>query len=453
MPHFSSHPPPLAVISSAYPPFLPIPPSSVCQCLDHLNLTFLGLPSTSKYSFRFTRGTSFLFYLLILLSGDVELNPGPSCASSTLKFSLLNIRSASTITPECDKPAILQEFISDKTIDILSLTETWLSSDSLPSTLNSLTPSGYSFINAPRLTGRGGGIALIFRSFLKIHSVSIPLFPSFESLCVRISSGSVSHTLLTIYRPPSLSETTFISDFSCLLEHLFSSSRSQLIITGDFNFDVNDPGNHHASSFLQLLSSVGLQQLISFPTHDKYTLDLLITNSSSDTCSNIEFFDPALSDHYAILADFSISSQSSSSARSSRVKKQFRNIKAIDPLLFSADILSSPLYTAPATTLSSFSLQFSSIISSILDKHAPLKTFSGRANPPKPYITKEILTEKSKRSKLESLYRKCRTALNLANFKAQAHLVKKLITKSRANYFRTLISNFHNQPKKTLIRS
>ena len=64
---------------------------------------------------------------------------------------------------------MLQEFISDYSLDILSLTETWLPSDPLPSVINSLTPPNYSFIHSPRLHGKG--LALIYRSYRKIMTI------------------------------------------------------------------------------------------------------------------------------------------------------------------------------------------------------------------------------------------------------------------------------------------
>src|SRR5207244_8768092 len=167
-------------------------------------------------------------------------------------------------------PAILQEFITDDPlhpIDILSLTETWLPCDPLPAVLNSLTPPGYSIINSPRSQGKGGGLALIFKSCLKIKTVSIPLFSSFEALCVRLTIASSSYTILTIYRPPSSSKALFSTEFSTLLEDLIPSP-SELIITGDFNFHVDNANCPHATSFLTLLETFGLSQLVSFPTHD-----------------------------------------------------------------------------------------------------------------------------------------------------------------------------------------
>jgi hypothetical protein len=63
-----------------------------------------------------------------------------------------------------DKPALIQNLVLDKNIDILFLTETWLSPDTPPSITNSLTSADYSFLHVPRLSGRGGGIAVVFKS-------------------------------------------------------------------------------------------------------------------------------------------------------------------------------------------------------------------------------------------------------------------------------------------------
>ena len=83
-------------------------------------------------------------------------------SSAVFNISCLNVRSATTVTSDLDKPILIQDFISDRSLDILFLTETWLHPDSPPSVLNSLTPPNYSFINSPRSIGKGGGIACIF---------------------------------------------------------------------------------------------------------------------------------------------------------------------------------------------------------------------------------------------------------------------------------------------------
>ncbi|HEY5236190.1 MAG TPA: hypothetical protein VIJ14_08440, partial [Rhabdochlamydiaceae bacterium] len=146
------------------------------------------------------------------------------------------------------------------------------------------------------------------------------------------------------------------------------------------------------------------------PQPPYYSFHILLSVKSS--C-----LDPMLSDHYAV---FSLIS-SPSFPRPPRITKQIRNIKAVDPILFSNDIFASSLFTSPSTTLNAYLNQFCITISSLLDKHAPLKTVSCSTEPRKPFITPEIKAEKAKRSKLETIFRKNKFSsnhdLHKANFK------------------------------------
>src|SRR5271170_3988548 len=417
---------------------------TVFHDFSNLPLSILLFPSKSRHhpcKFRFR---NLVLLSLLILAGDVELNPGPFCTSSTLNLVHLNTRSASCITDSYDKPALIKELISDNKIDLLALTETWLSPDTSPSVLNSLTPKNYSIMHHPRAEGRGGGIALIYRSFLKVSVISLPTYSSFESLCVNFSVSNFSCSLLTVYRPPSFSKYTFISEFSSILEKLASTS-SELLITGDFNYHIDCTSDPTVSQLLSLLDAFDLTQLITFPTHSSgHTLDLFITRHSSTIISEIDSIISPFSDHYSIHSVLTVPS----STRTPRVTKYIRNIRSIDPTAFSADILASSLYSNPASTLDSFANQFSSTLSSLLDKHAPLKSVSCSSHSRKPYITPEILREKTKRSKLETIYRRCKTELNKTNFKTQAKNVAKMITASKRSFYRTLISKNSNNPKK-----
>src|SRR6476469_2368264 len=193
-PHCSHHPPSFPRLC----PFLTFIPSSVCQSLDVSNSLLLGRGILKRqtvsfhYHFRFPYLTHLSF--LLLLSGDIHSNPYPS----TILFAHLNTCFIASVTPTLDKPVVLQEFILDQGIEILALSETWLPPNSLPSTLNSLTPPNFSIITNPRPSGRGGGVAFIYRSYLKISKLPIPSFPSFESLCIKLSIASTSYTFLTV---------------------------------------------------------------------------------------------------------------------------------------------------------------------------------------------------------------------------------------------------------------
>jgi Reverse transcriptase (RNA-dependent DNA polymerase)/Endonuclease-reverse transcriptase len=425
------------------------PPSSLHPSLDGSCAILLASHSFQPRSFMYSTRPSFfsrnrfalLVYFSLLLSGDIQLNPGPS-NPFTISFSTLNIRSASTITSDLDKPELLQNFILDKSIEILALTETWLSPDTPPSVLNSLTPPNFSLFHKPRSTGRGGGLAVIHRSYLKITEASLPIYSSFESLGFTLALPSKTLYFLTVYRPPSSSISSFLEDFSELLSNL-RSKPSDLIISGDFNIHI-DNSSPSALSFLTLLDSFGLIQFVNFPTHELgQSLDLLISSSES-LVSNVHPYFPAISDHDAVLATLSVPCK----IRPSRVIKTIRPLRKIDPAAFSQDILSSALYTLPSLDPTSYLNEFNSVISSLIDKHAPARAISCPSAPHKPFITPEIRAAKAKRSRLETIYRRSHSPTALANFKDQAKIVTKLISASRRDFFRQEIASNVNKPRK-----
>ena len=77
-----------------------------------------------------------------------------------IKLGLLNIRS---LTP---KAVIVNEIVTDYSFDVICLTETWLKPNDYFG-LNESAPPGYSYKHEPRLNGRGGGVATIYRDFLR----------------------------------------------------------------------------------------------------------------------------------------------------------------------------------------------------------------------------------------------------------------------------------------------
>ena len=125
---------------------------SVSKCLDHIPIHFLLRRLTTSTILYPNKPRFFLLCLILLLAGDIEINPGPVSLTS-LNLSHLNIRSATSVTSQLDKPTSIQETILDHKLDILSLSETWLPLDTLPSVLNSLTPPNFSILNSPRASG------------------------------------------------------------------------------------------------------------------------------------------------------------------------------------------------------------------------------------------------------------------------------------------------------------
>ena len=133
--------------------------------------------------------------------------------------------------------------------------------------------------------------------------------------------------------PPStengLTATMFFNEFPILLERLAVAS-GHLLLTGDFNFHVDDRTDSLASRFLDLLDSHNLIQHVSGPTHkDNHTLDLMITRACEDIFESWSTLNPHLSDHSAIHSKLSLARP-----RPPKVKNNIENLVVLIQLNF-----------------------------------------------------------------------------------------------------------------------
>ena len=138
---------------------------------------------------------------LVLLSGDVALNPGP------LKFGFANCRSIR------NKGPILCDEIQTGNFDVFGLTETHIKALDTPSFLNELTPEDFSLVHTNRENKRGGGVGFFIKSALDFKTIHSPEFSSFENHTVCLTLDGRRLFLGVIYRPPASSVVKFFEDF------------------------------------------------------------------------------------------------------------------------------------------------------------------------------------------------------------------------------------------------
>ena len=196
----------------------------------------------------------------------------------------------------------------------------------------------------------------------------------------------------------------FFNEFPILLERLVVAS-GHLLLTGDFNYHVDDCTDSLASRFLDLLDAHNLIQHVSGPTHkDNHTLDLMITRACDDIIESWSTLNPHLSDHSAIQSKLSLVRPCPP-----KVKKQYRKIRGVDPIEFRNDVMASTLFFSHASNVNDLCDQYDSELSTVVDVHAPLKTCFVTPRPSAPWYCEEIAAEKRKCRKLERCWRKYRT--------------------------------------------
>jgi len=391
-----------------------------------------------------SRRASFIAALL-LMAGDVEYNPGPRSAvqsasqlTTTIKIGCLNCRSA------VNKTAVLHDIIHDQQLDMLLLSETWLTTDTPSSMLLDIAPSGFAALHVVRSIGmgkpsRGGGLAAVFRQSVpvRVHPLADKFQPSTcELQLLRVGSATPPLTVVNIYRPHWMSSVAgFVDELTDIIASLTSDYADNIVLCGD----LNCPGVDDSSVDAQLaegLESLGLRQLIAEPTRcvpgASNLLDVLATSNTA-LVTNIKVSSADfVSDHSLITANVI-----------SRVSKPVvsyvsRNLRAVDPVQFETALRSSVVFTEPATTVDSYVDQLDGVLTALLDQVAPARL--RRRRQPKAvskWLSNEAIEAKRTRRRLERRWRASRLESDRAAYRRACRSANQLINTSRTEYYRS----------------
>ena len=181
--------------------------------------------------------------ILIKLSGDVEINPGPQSNTSqnlqrkkSLKCASINVRSLTSAVKSTNGETSsnlhsFQNFVYAEDIDIVFANETWLSNS-----VNSveILHSEYAIFRNDREGRRGGGVMLgirtgLFKTIRKIeHNYDL------EFILVQLTTMSNCEILIcSCYRPPN-AEKNWMESFEKFLNDV-CTRHSKIVLAGDFN--------------------------------------------------------------------------------------------------------------------------------------------------------------------------------------------------------------------------
>ena len=188
--------------------------------------------------------------------------------------------------------------MTDHDLDILFITETWLSPLDSPH-ISALNTPPLQFHSQPsRLSHPGGGTGILYKSSLIISDISYhSLFHSEALSCAISSPFSRTFNISLFYRPTSPTINSFLDEFSVFLPTITSNT----IILGDFKIS-NPP---MILSLNKLITSFILVQHITSPTHvHGNTLDLIISPKTNKIVTD-HSIGPLLSDHFLIFLTLS----------------------------------------------------------------------------------------------------------------------------------------------------
>ena len=238
----------------------------------------------------------------------------------------------------------------------------------------------------------------------------------------------------------------FFEEFSSYLESVILSPEL-LILPGDFNFHTDVASDVDAQVFSDLLTSMGLKQHVTVPTHIRgHTLDLLITREHDPVICSAPVADRYLSDHASVLCSLN-------SPKPGHVVKEisYRKLKSIDFDSLCSDLTKIGIvYERLFFNLCELTSSYNSTLSSLLDEQAPLKkekTVISRQRVPW-FNSSDIKGTITVRGKAERKWRNTNSQQDLRAFEVARNHTTYLFNSARRDYFCNLIAENSSNRRK-----
>lgn len=240
----------------------------------------------SFFKMAFVYGVYFLLVLIILLAGDVDVNPGPAhCSRQQCRMLYSNIRGLH---------ANLNDLIASSCkFDILFCSETLVSNFRSPKEL--LIPD----FKQPHLLKRkdrirGQGMAAYIRKGFPAYRKQSYECDCHEVLIVKVCGKHSNFYLIAVYRNPDANDDIF----DCLLNSMASiqenDRKAAFLFVGDFNahhkewLNSKSPTDCHGLRAIDFSTESGCDQLVHSPTHKSgNTLDLIFTDTPGVVTTNV----------------------------------------------------------------------------------------------------------------------------------------------------------------------
>lgn len=321
----------------------------------------------------------------------------------------------------------------------LFVTEHWLREDEPIRLPNYLMLSSY--CRSDRI---GGGTAIFIREDL-CGIVNCMHVSEYDGLCVEgefefsVVYDKINNVyFLCIYRPPSGAIGEFLNRLEMLLSRLHGSD---ILLAGDLNIDYLDKNASQTQNLTDLFLSLNFKMLIEDPTRitegSSTLIDYFSVNFWDKHLCEATVLPSGLSDHEAILATITVKTRKTKTIRRGRIynRTNFNKFRTdCQRMNWNAmEALSDPLNL------------FSIKITSLFNKHFPLKTIKQKSK--KPWVTKGIKTSSMNLRFLNTLKKNFPTDF-LKNYYNRYRIVyRKVIQKAKKMFYGNRINNAKSKSK------
>ena len=223
---------------------------------------------------------------------------------------------------------------------------------------------------------RGGGCAIFVRNHYQVKIIKTKCDKEIpEMLWLEINVGRTKVAIGVLYKAPKIPYNVFVNLYECMVG--IYSKYEHTILLGDFNINMMDL-NSTSTKFLldSFIEPFSLSQLIKKPTRitnkSKTLIDLILVNKPNNVLFSGCCDAPGISDHHFTYLAYSLKKEKFKPY--TVTKRDFKNIKWDK---FNEDVELMPWENVLVVSdVNSKVTVLENLIHSILDKHAPYKTFT-----------------------------------------------------------------------------
>ena len=291
--------------------------------------------------------------------------------------------------------------------------------------------TGYSH---PRCVG-GDGLLLYVNDNIPSRTLRLHNPPDdIEILSVEINLRKQKWCILGIYHPPSMQKEYFIDHLNRVFG-IYSIKYDNIIILGDFNMEPSD------DHMVYLFNSCNLYNLVKEFTCFKgppKCYDLILTNRKHNFQDTL-----AVTTGFSDFHKLTITVLKTEFIKGDPIYIHYRDYKNYNPFDFTHELYQK--LNNDVRCFHDYDI-FHSILSEVLDKHAPIKKKTLRANH-SPFMTKSLRKMIMHRSRCKNLYFRNKTAENWEKYRRLRNECVKLTKRAKREYFQNLNSKSLNDNK------
>ena len=210
-------------------------------------------------------------HLLLLLSGDTKINPGPK-RSSNIRFCHWNLNGL--VAHDFIKVTLVEAFITSNKFDLVCLSETF-SDSTIPDDDANIQINGYSLLTADHPNDiKRGGVCIYFEESLPLIRRN-DLTNIKDCFVTEINVNNKKCFFTCLCRSPSQSHDElerFCTNFDLLLSNINNLHPTCSVVLGDFNAKCSkwcapDKNNTSGIELDNITTTSGYNQMIDKPTH------------------------------------------------------------------------------------------------------------------------------------------------------------------------------------------